>query len=101
METRLLAYEHAVTVSEIAAWANNLIGKEVPGDPGFTVVRVIQFQTINNQGNQGNQGGQNGYDAMILVEVTEKHSDTQVALKEADIEVIEELTSSIDETTQN
>jgi len=38
---------------------------------------------------------------MILVEVTEKHSDTQVALKEADIEVIEELTSSIDETTQN
>ncbi|TMB75555.1 MAG: hypothetical protein E6J48_14980 [Chloroflexi bacterium] len=101
METRLLAYEHAVTVSEIAAWANNLIGKEVPGDPGFTVVRVIQFQTISNQGNQGNQGGQNGYDAMILVEVTEKHSDTQVALKEADIEVIEELTSSIDETTQN
>ena len=100
-ETRLLAYEHAVTVSEIAAWANNLIGKEVPGDPGFTVVRVIQFQTISNQGNQGNQGGQNGYDAMILVEVTEKHSDTQVALKEADIEVIEELTSSIDETTQN
>ena len=95
METRLLAYEHAVTVSEIAAWANNLIGKEVPGDPRFTVVRVIQFQTINNQGNQG------GYDAMILVEVTEKHSDTQVALKEADIEVIEELTSSIDETTQN
>jgi len=95
METRLLAYEHAVTVSEIAAWANNLIGKEVPGDPGFTVVRVIQFQTISNQGGQG------GYDAMILVEVTEKHSDTQVALKEADIEVIEELTSSIDETTQN
>jgi len=95
METRLLAYEHAVTVSEIAAWANNLIGKEVPGDPGFTVVRVIQFQTISNQ------SGQNGYDAMILVEVTEKHSDTQVALKEADIEVIEELTSSIDETTQN
>ncbi|TMD91643.1 MAG: hypothetical protein E6I79_05880 [Chloroflexi bacterium] len=95
METRLLAYEHAVTVSEIAAWANNLIGKEVPGDPGFTVVRVIQFQMISNQGGQG------GYDAMILVEVTEKHSDTQVALKEADIEVIEELTSSIDETTQN
>ena len=92
METRLLAYEHAVTVSEIAAWANNLIGKEVPGDPGFTVVRVIQFQTIS---------GQSSYDAMILVEVTERPSDTQVALSEADIEVIEELTSSIDETTQN
>jgi len=101
METRLLAYEHAVTVSEIASWANNLIGKEVPGDPGFTVVRVIQFQMISNQGGQGSQNGQGGYDAMILVEVTEKHSDTQVALKEADIEVIEELTSSIDETTQN
>ena len=95
METRLLAYEHAVTVSEIASWANNLIGKEVPGDPGFTVVRVIQFQTISGQ------GVQNGYDAMILVEVTEKHSDTQVALREADIEVIEELTSSIDDTTPN
>ncbi|TMD69351.1 MAG: hypothetical protein E6I91_02265 [Chloroflexi bacterium] len=92
METRLLAYEHAVTVSEIAAWANNLIGKEVPGDPGYTVVRVIQFQTTS---------GQSGYDAMILVEVTEIKPETQVALSEADIEVIEELTSSIDETTQN
>ena len=92
METRLLAYEHAVTVSEIAAWANNLIGKEVPGDPRFTVVRVIQFQTTS---------GQSGYDAMILVEVTEIKPETQVALSEADIEVIEELTSSIDETTQN
>jgi len=37
--------------------------------------------------------------AMILVEVTERLSDTQVALREADIEVIEELTSSIDEPT--
>lgn len=92
METRLLAYEHAVTVSEIAAWANSLIGKEVPGDPGFTVVRVIQFQTTS---------GQSGYDAMILVEVTERQFDTQVALSEADIEVIEELTSSIDETSPN
>ena len=36
---------------------------------------------------------------MILVEVTERLSDTQVALREADIEVIEELTSSIDEPT--
>jgi len=95
METRLLAYEHAVTVSEIAAWANNLIGKEVPGDLRFTVVRVIQFQTTSSQ------SGQSGYDAMILVEVTEIKPETQVALSEADIEVIEELTSSIDETTQN
>lgn len=95
METRLLAYEHAVTVNEIAAWANSLIGKEVPGDPGFSVVRVIQFQTTSSQ------NGQSGYDAMILVEVTERQFDTQVALSEADIEVIEELTSSIDETSQN
>jgi hypothetical protein len=92
METRLLAYEHAVTVSEIAVWANGLIGKEVPGDPGYTVVRVIQFQTISGRSDQG------GYDALVLVEVTERKLDTQVALSEADIEVIEELTSSIDET---
>jgi hypothetical protein len=88
METRLLAYEQATTVSEIALWSNNLIGKEVPGDPGYTVVGAVQFQLIN---------GQSGYDAMILVEVTTRHPDTQVALKEADIEVIEELTSTIDE----
>ena len=27
METRLLAYEHAETMSEIAAWANGLTGQ--------------------------------------------------------------------------
>ena len=89
METRLLAYEHATTVSEIAAWANHLIGKEVPGDPGYIVVRVLQFQMIN---------AQSSYAAMLLVEVTERQLETQVALSEADIEVIEELTSSIDES---
>lgn len=88
VETRLLAYEHATTVKEIALWANDLIGKEVPGDPGYTVVRVVQFQVIN---------GQSSYDTMILVEVTERQFETQVALREADIEVIQELTSSIDE----
>ena len=91
METRLLTYEHAATVSEIAAWANDLIGKEVPGDPQYSVVSVMRFQVMN---------GQSGYDAMILVEVTQRGpeaSGTQVALKEADIEVIEELTASIDE----
>jgi hypothetical protein len=91
VETRLLAYDHGATVSEIAVWANDLIGKEVPGDAGYTVVRVIQFQVIN---------GQSSYDALILVEVTERQLDTQVALKEADIEVIEELTSSIDEPAE-
>jgi hypothetical protein len=88
METRVLAFEHAATVSEIAAWTNKLIGEEVPGDPGYRVVRVVHFQLVS---------GQSGYDAMILVEVTQKESATQVALSEADIEVIEELTSSIDE----
>jgi hypothetical protein len=53
---------------------------------------VIQFQTISGRSDQG------GYDALVLVEVTERKLDTQVALSEADIEVIEELTSSIDET---
>ena len=90
METRLLAYEHADYVGEIAAWANNLIGKEVPAEPGYIVVSVVQFQVINRQSE---------YDALILVEVTEKQLDTRIALKEADIEVIEELTSSIDEPT--
>jgi len=89
VETRLLAYEHATTVSEIAGWTNDLIGKEVPGNPGYIVVGVVQFQLVGNQGS---------YDAMLLVEVTEKPFETQIALREADIEVIQELTSSIDET---
>ena len=88
VETRLLAYEHAATASEVANWANDLIGKEVPGNAAYLVVSVVQFQLINNQGS---------YDAMILVEVTERHLDAQVTLSAADVEVIEELTSSIDE----
>jgi len=91
VETRLLAYEHAASVGEIAAWGNGVVGKEVPGDPGYSVVSVMRFQVMN---------GQSGYDAMILVEVTQKgleEGETLVALKEADIEVIEELTASIDE----
>ncbi len=87
MQSRLLAYEHAATVNEIASWANNLIGKEVPGDPNYVVVSVLQFQLHSNQ---------SAYDAMILFEVTHKNHETEVALKEADIEVIEELTSTID-----
>ena len=88
MQSRLLAYEHATTVNEIASWANNLIGKEVPGDPSYLILSVLQFQLNNNR---------SAYDALILFEVTHKNPDTQVALKEADIEVIEELTSTIDE----
>jgi hypothetical protein len=88
MESRLLAYEHATTVNEIASWANTLIGQEVPGDPNYIVISVLQFQLIKNQST---------YEAMILFEVTRKNTETEVALKEADIEVIEELTSTIDE----
>ena len=91
VETRLLAHEQAATVGEIATWANNLIGKEVPGHPGYNVVSVMRFQVLNVQ---------SGYDAIILVEVTQRDpeaGETQVALKEADIEVIEELTAAIDE----
>ena len=90
MESRLLAYEQATTVNEIASWANNLIGKEVPGDPGYIVISVLQFQLISSQ---------SAYHAMILFEVTQNNPGQQVAMKEADIEVIEELTSAIDEPT--
>lgn len=89
METRLLGYERAATVNEIALWGNNLLGKEAPGSPGYIVVKVIQFQVLANG---------NGYDGMLLVEVTERPIDTQVSLRAADIAVIEELTSSVDET---
>ncbi len=88
MESRLLAYEQAANVTEIASWANDLIGKDVPGDPSYKVINILQFQLISNQ---------NTYDAMILFEVTQKNPGTEIALKEADIEVIEELTSAIDE----
>ena len=88
MQSRLLAYEHAATVNEIAIWANNLIGKEVPDDPDFVVISVMQFQLLSSQ---------NFFDAMILFEVTHQEPGHELALKEADIEVIEELTSAIDE----
>ena len=90
MQSRLLAYEHATTVNEIATWANNLIGQEVPGDPNLLVISVMQFQLLSNQ---------SFFDAMILFEVTHKEPGTEVALKEADIEMIEELTSAIDESS--
>jgi hypothetical protein len=90
MQSRLLAYEHATILNEIVSWANNLIGKEVPGDPSYVVMSILQFQLINSR---------SAFDALILFEVTHKNPDQEVALKEADIEVIEELTSAIDEPT--
>jgi hypothetical protein len=90
METRMLGLEAAHTVHEIAAWANDLIGKEVPGLPDYRVIRVIQFQLLSTH---------KGYDAMLLVEVAERPVDTteQVALRAEDIEIIEELTAAVGE----
>jgi len=89
METRLLAYEQASTLAEIAAWANELIGKEVPGSPGYKVVRIVHFQVVKQQ---------DSYAAAVLVEVADIHDEPPVTLKEEDIVVIEQLTSAIDET---
>ncbi|SRR6266487_287113 len=92
METRMLGYESAATVTQIALWANDLIGKEVPGLPDYRVIKVVRFQILN---------AQSGYDAMILVEVAERPPDTDnLALRAADIEVIEELTSTVGEPVQ-
>jgi hypothetical protein len=87
METCMLGYERAETVTEIATWANELIGKAVPGYPDYRVVKVVQFQLVRTQ---------NGYDAALLVDVIEwLNEDSQVTLREADVKVIEQLTSVI------
>ena len=87
METCMLAYERAATVTEIAAWANELVGKAVPGYPDYRVVKVVQFQLVRTQ---------NGYDAALLVDVMEwLNEDSQVTLREADVKVIEQLTSTM------
>ena len=91
MDTRLLAYEQASTIAEIAAWANELIGKEVPGSPGYKVVRIVHFQVIKQQ---------DGYAAAILVEVADNPNEPPIALKEEDIVVIEQLTSAIEEAPE-
>ena len=87
METCMLAYERAETVTEIATWANELVGRAVPGYPDYRVVKVVRFQLVRLQ---------NGYDAALLVEVRPwLDKESQVTLREADVEVIERLTSSI------
>jgi len=89
METCMLACERAETVTEIATWANELTGKAVPGYPDYRVVKVVRFQLIRTQ---------HGYDAMLLVEVRQwLDEESQVTLREADVKVIEQLTSTIDE----
>ncbi|GER92197.1 hypothetical protein KDW_63590 [Dictyobacter vulcani] len=86
METRLLGFEHAETVKDVANWANGIIGKEVPGEPGYTVVKVIQFQLVQLS---------NGYDVLVLVEVKEELEPLN--LREADVEAIVNITSAVDE----
>jgi len=93
METRLLAYEHASWMTEIAAWANGLIGKEPPEFPQYRVIRIIHFQVI---------AARDGYDALVLVEVVERPEETeQITLRAEDIAVIEELTSTVGEEPAN
>ena len=89
MQTRLLGYEYADSVKVIERWANSLPGTEAPGSPGTVVVGVLRFQIVLRHDSY--------YDALVLVEVTDTPMEMQLELKEADIEAIEEITSSIDE----
>ena len=83
----LFRFKRAETVTEIATWANELIGKAVPGYPDYRVVKVVQFQLVRTQ---------NGYDAALLVDVMEwLNEESKVTLREADVKVIEQLTSTI------
>jgi hypothetical protein len=88
MDTRMLAYEHAATMAEVANWANGLPGKEAPGSPGYRVVRVLRFQVLA----KGDR-----YAALMLVEVTDRSPDNPVALKEADVIEIDNITSTIED----
>ncbi|GHO94399.1 hypothetical protein KSF_044470 [Reticulibacter mediterranei] len=93
METRLLGYEHAASMTEISAWANGLIGKELPEFPQYQVIRIIHFQALATQ---------NGYDVLLLVEVVERPEETeQIAIRAEDIAVIEELTSTVGKEPAN
>ena len=90
METCMLAYERAETVTEIATWANELAGKAAPGYPDYRVVKVVRFQLVSTQ---------HGYDAALLVEVRQwLDEESQVSLREADVKVIEQLTSNMGES---
>lgn len=89
MDTRLVGIENGATTTEVAASANDLIGKPVPGYPDLIAVRIIQFQMSPRP---------EGYDALILVEVTEMQEPLN--LKAADIEAIIEITSAVDEPEQ-
>ncbi|GCE21169.1 hypothetical protein [Dictyobacter kobayashii] len=86
METRLLGHERAETVLDVASWANDLIGREVPGQPGYKVIKVLQFQLVPLPA---------GYDAMVLAEVQEE--EESLNLRAADVEAIVDITSAVDD----
>ncbi len=90
METRLLAYDRATSVSEIALWGNSLIGNLLPNSPRWRIVSIVRFQILQQL---------DTYSALLLVEVTEIEPDIMehIELRAEDIQVIEELTSSIAE----
>ncbi|QBD79550.1 hypothetical protein EPA93_27655 [Ktedonosporobacter rubrisoli] len=89
METRLLGYDKAANMTEIADWANALPGKEFPGTPGYRVRRIVSFQILP---------GEEGYAAMVMVEIEEMSQDVeQTVIREADVIEIEEITSSVGE----
>jgi hypothetical protein len=80
----MLSCERSVTVTVIATLANELVGKVVPGYPDYRVVKILRFQLVPLP---------HGYDAALLEEVRSWiDEESQVTLREADVEVIEQLT---------
>lgn len=90
METRLVGIESGATTTEVAASANSLIGRPVPGYPELTAIRIVQFQMSPCP---------EGYDALILVEVIA--TQEPLNLNAADVEAIVEITSAVDEPEQS
>ncbi len=92
METRMLAHEHARTLADIAMWTNGLIGEEVPGLPGYQILRVVDFQVLTQR---------EDYAALLLVEVEQRSGENLLELKEADIVAIEKITATIDDMPED
>lgn len=84
METRLVGLKQVPSITEVASRGNELLGKEAPGNPGYTIVKIVHVQVVQQPG---------GYDALLLVKVDQQEP---LNLKAADVEAIVELTSTID-----
>lgn len=91
METRLVGLEQVPSITVVASRGNELLGKEVPGNPGYIIIKIVHVQVIPQPG---------GYDALLQVEVDQQEP---LNLKAADVEAIVELTSTIEapEETRN